>query len=111
MIVMLHSVSNVVCAPRFRDFQTVRGGTFEHGDVHWFPEGQLNVCYNCVDRHAAARGDKVAIIHEGDEPGNVRKYTYKELQREVCKVANVMKSYGVKKGDTVAMYVLYLDWC
>eukprot|EP01138_Halocafeteria_seosinensis_P001099 gb/GECG01001124.1/.p1 GENE.gb/GECG01001124.1/~~gb/GECG01001124.1/.p1 ORF type:complete len:656 (+),score=78.88 gb/GECG01001124.1/:1-1968(+) len=89
----------------FRDFQTVKGGSFEEGDVHWFAEGQLNVCYNCVDRHIAERGDKVAIIHEGDEPGNVTKYTYKDLLREVSKVANVMKSYGVQKGDTVAIYM------
>ena len=102
--VCLHPILLLLLS-RFRDFQTVKGGSFEEGDVHWFPEGQLNVCYNCVDRHIAKRGDKVAIIHEGDEPGNVTKYTYKDLLREVSKVANVMKSYGVQKGDTVAMWV------
>lgn len=67
--------------------------------------GQLNVCYNCVDRHIPLKGDQVAIIHEGDEPGHARSYTYKQLLAEVCRVANVMLAHGVKKGDTVAMYV------
>jgi len=71
----------------------------------WFVDGKLNVCYNCVDRHAkGARKDKVAIIFEG-EPGDVRKITYGELYTEVCKFANVLKSLGVKKGDRVAIYL------
>ncbi|RUS27648.1 acyl-activating enzyme, partial [Jimgerdemannia flammicorona] len=89
----------------FRPFQTVRYGTFEQGDVAWFLEGQLNASYNCVDRHALRTPDRVAIIHEGDEPDQVRKITYAELLREVCKLANVLKSLGVRKGDNVAIYM------
>ncbi len=88
-----------------KDFQTVKSGSFENGDVSWFLEGQLNASYNCVDRHAAVNPDKVAIIYEADEPGTGRKITYGELQREVSKVAHVLESFGVKKGDTVAVYL------
>jgi acyl-CoA synthetase (AMP-forming)/AMP-acid ligase II len=73
--------------------------------------GTLNVSYNCLDRHiAAGRGDHVAIVYEGDEVGSGRKYTYSEALREVCRVANVMKEHGVRKGDTVAVYVARRGW-
>lgn len=88
-----------------RDFETVRKGGFETGDVAWFLEGRLNACYNAVDRHAIANPDKVAIIYEADEPGKGRKITYSELLGEICRVAQVLKSMGVKKGDTVAVYL------
>ncbi|RYO82940.1 hypothetical protein DL766_006981 [Monosporascus sp. MC13-8B] len=88
-----------------RDFQTVRSGSLENGDVAWFLEGQLNASYNCVDRHALKDPNKVAIIYEADEPNEGRKLTYGELLREVCKTANVLKQMGVKKGDTVAIYL------
>lgn len=82
------------------------GGTFEAGDIRWFVEGQLNVSYNCIDRHVAAgRGEDVAIIWESDEPGRGRKYTYSQLLAEVCRVANVLTLHGVRKGDTVAIYL------
>lgn len=71
----------------------------------WFLEGELNASYNCVDRHALQNPDKAAIIHEGDEPDQVRKITYGELLREVCKMANVLRSRGVRKGDNVAIYM------
>ncbi|RIB03022.1 acetyl-coenzyme a synthetase [Gigaspora rosea] len=86
-------------------FQTVLSGSFEHGDITWFREGQLNASYNCVDRHALKNPDKVAIIYEADEPGQDRKITYGELLRDVCRFANVLKAHGVKKGDTVAIYM------
>jgi acetyl-CoA synthetase len=71
----------------------------------WFVGGKLNLCYNCVDRHAlAGRADKVAILWEG-EPGEVRKITFAELLVEVQKFANVLKGLGVKKGDRVAIYM------
>jgi len=89
----------------FRPFQTVSYGSFEQGDVAWFLEGQLNASYNCVDRHALSTPNRIAIIHEGDEPGNVRKITYAELLREVCKLANVLKSLGIRKGDNIAIYM------
>ncbi len=70
----------------------------------WFADGELNVSYNCVDRHLADKGDKVAILFEG-EPGDVVRLTYKQLHAKVCKFANVLKSLGVKKGDRVALYM------
>lgn len=88
-----------------RDFETVRSGSLVNGDVAWFPEGQLNAAYNCVDRHAFKDPNKVAIIYEADEPGEGRNLTYGELLREVSKVSHVLKKMGVRKGDTVAVYL------
>ncbi|KAG2180909.1 hypothetical protein INT43_008489 [Umbelopsis isabellina] len=88
-----------------KPFETVRHGSFQEGDVAWFLEGELNACYNCVDRHALKNPNKVAIIHEGDEPDYVKKITYGELLQEVSKLANVLKARGVKKGDNVAIYM------
>ncbi|KAL9060566.1 MAG: hypothetical protein Q9162_000517 [Coniocarpon cinnabarinum] len=88
-----------------RDFQTVHTGSFANGDNAWFVEGRLNASYNCVDRHAIKNPDKPAIIYEADEPGEGRTITFSKLQREVCKLAWVLKSLGVKKGDAVALYL------
>jgi acetyl-CoA synthetase len=88
-----------------QNFHTVHQGSFTNGDNAWFVGGKLNASYNCVDRHAAATPDKVAIIYEADEPSHGRKITYSELLREVCRVAWVLKQLGVKKGDTVAIYL------
>ena len=72
----------------------------------WFVGGKLNVSYNCIDRHVkAGNGDRVAIIWEADEPGQVRKFTYNELLKEVSKVANAMRSKGLKKGDRVTIWL------
>ncbi len=81
--------------------------SFGADDLHiaWFKGGQLNVSYNCLDRHLADRGDQVAIIWESDDPNIDRKITYRELHRDVCKLANVLKSRGVKKGDRVCIYL------
>jgi len=87
------------------DFQTVTSGSFTNGDVAWFPEGRLNASYNCVDRHAFKDPDRTAIIYESDEPGQGRKISYGELLREVSKLAWTLKEIGVKKGDTVALYL------
>ncbi len=76
-----------------------------NGDNAWFLEGQLNASYNAVDRHAIKNPDKVAIIYEADEPNEGRNVTYGELLREVSKVAHVLKQMGVRKGDTVAVYL------
>ncbi len=71
----------------------------------WFVGGKLNLCFNCLDRHAqGARADKTALIWEG-EPGEVRRMTYAELHAEVQKLANALKSLGIKKGDRVAIYM------
>jgi acetyl-CoA synthetase len=74
-------------------------------DFSWFAEGKLNASYNCVDRHLETRGDKTAIIWAGDEPGSYRHISYRELKYMVCRVANVLKSKGVRKGDRVAIYL------
>ncbi|MGD0597229.1 MAG: acetate--CoA ligase [Sedimentisphaerales bacterium] len=72
----------------------------------WFADGQLNVSYNCLDRHLkTAAAKKTAIIWQGEEDKAVRKYTYEQLHKEVCKFANVLKSKGVKKGDRIAIYL------
>lgn len=88
-----------------QDFQTVRSGSLINGDAAWFLEGSLNAAYNCVDRHAFKDPNRVAIIYEADEPGEGRKLTYSELLREVCRTAHVLKQMGVRKGDTVAVYL------
>jgi acetyl-CoA synthetase len=70
----------------------------------WFAGGQLNASFNCLDRHLETRGDKVALIWEG-EPGDIRRVTYGALHAEVCKFANVLKSLGIRSGDRVAIYM------
>ena len=70
----------------------------------WFEGGKINASYNCLDRHLKDKGQKTAIIWEG-EPGDERTYTYEELHREVCKFANVLKGLGLKMGDRVAIYM------
>ncbi|MDQ1318597.1 MAG: acetyl-CoA synthetase [Candidatus Poribacteria bacterium] len=75
-------------------------------DIKWFKDGELNVSYNCLDRHLSTwRKNKAAIIWQGEPEDDVKIYTYQELHREVCKFANVLKSKGVKKGDRVAIYL------
>jgi acetyl-CoA synthetase len=73
-------------------------------DAKWFVGGKTNLCYNCVDRHLDARGDKVAILWEG-EPGEVVTWTFKELHEQVCRFANVLLARGVSDGDRVAIYM------
>ncbi|KAL2265521.1 hypothetical protein VTJ83DRAFT_6621 [Remersonia thermophila] len=88
-----------------KDFNTVRSGSFQTGDVAWFLEGELNASYNCIDRHAFKDPNRVAIIYEADEPSDGRTVTYGELLRQVSKVARVLQEMGVRKGDTVAVYM------
>lgn len=73
--------------------------------IKWFEDGTLNVSANCIDRHLETRGDQVAIIWEGDDPTDDEQITYKQLHERVCKMANVMKAHGVKKGDRVTIYL------
>ncbi|MDX6750908.1 acetate--CoA ligase [Geminicoccaceae bacterium 1502E] len=77
------------------------------GDVsiRWYEDGELNVCHNCVDRHLPARADQTAIIWEGDDPSVDRKITYRELHDRVCRLANILKQQGVRKGDRVTIYL------
>ena len=76
-------------------------------DVHirWYEDGVLNVCYNCVDRHVATRGDQIAIIWEGDDPKDSQEITYSALLTHVSRMANVLKNMGVSKGDVVTIYM------
>lgn len=76
-----------------------------HVSIKWYEDGLLNVSANCLDRHLSERGDKVAIIWEGDNPAEDRKITYRELHAEVCKCANVLKAQGVKRGHMVCLYM------
>jgi acetyl-CoA synthetase len=93
----------------FKKWDSVEDYNFDVGAgpvyVKYFEGGKLNVSYNCVDRHLKTRGNKIAIQWEGNDPGEDRAYTYKELFTEVCKFANVLKSLGVKKGDRVCFYL------
>lgn len=88
-----------------QDFQTVHSGSLANGDNAWFLEGRLNASYNCVDRHAFKNPEKTAIIYEADEPNQGRSITYGELLRQVSKLAWTLKALGVRKGDTVAIYL------
>jgi acetyl-CoA synthetase len=86
-----------------------RGDESEFGEegfgISWFADGCLNVSVNCVDRHLAERRDQVALVYEGDEPGEGRRLTYGDLHEEMCRFANVLKGAGVGRGDRVTLYM------
>jgi len=88
-------------------YTKVKDTTFEHSGVSikWYEDGVLNVSANCIDRHLATRGTQTAIIWEGDNPEDSAHITYAQLHTEVCKLANVYKSLGVRKGDRVVLYM------
>jgi len=86
-------------------WDTVLDWDFHKGHIRWFEGGKLNACYNCVDRHLDTRGDQTALIWEGDDPAKDDKITYRQLHERVCRLANVLKSRGVKKGDRVCIYM------
>src|SRR3954469_21991551 len=90
----------------YKEPMRIKEGGFD-GDVRvrWYGDGELNVCYNCIDRHLPQRANRVAIIWEGDDPKVDKKITYGELHRNVCRLANVMKQMGVGKGDRVTIYL------
>jgi acetyl-CoA synthetase len=89
----------------FEPWHTICEADMPAGRVAWFKGARLNVAYNCIDRHLEQRGDQVAIIWEGDDPGDDRTVTYRELHRQVCRLANALKTRGVKKGDRVCIYM------
>ncbi len=89
----------------FQPWRSVYHGDMATGHASWFKEGKLNVSYNCIDRHLEKRGDQVAIIWEGDNPSESAHITYKKLHHHVCRLANVLKSRGVQKGDRVCIYM------
>ncbi len=90
-----------------KPYTSVKDVSWETGDLHvkWYSDGVLNVSANCLDRHLETRGDKPALIWEGDEPGHTHTLTYRQLHAAVCKFANVLKKLGVKKGDRVTIYM------
>ncbi|MFN4042368.1 MAG: acetate--CoA ligase [Brevundimonas sp.] len=85
----------------------IKDVSFDKADFHirWFEDGVLNVSANCIDRHLPQRRDETAIVWEGDDPADSRRITYGELHAEVCRMANVMKAHGVKKGDRITLYL------
>ena len=90
-----------------KPYTMVKDVTWSNNDVNikWFYDGTLNASYNCIDRHLSDKSDQIAIIWEGDDPNESKKITYKELHQKVSKFANMMKHYGVQKGDRVTIYM------
>ncbi|KAJ2686349.1 acetyl-coenzyme A synthetase 2 [Coemansia spiralis] len=88
-----------------KPFTHVTQGSLKEGNMAWFSDGQLNISYNCVDRWAIKDPNRVAFVYEADEPGQASKVTYGELLSKVCSLANVLHSFGLRKGDTVAIYM------
>ncbi len=95
------------CIDWIKPFTKVKNTTFGPPDISikWFEDGTTNVALNCIDRHLPTRADQTAIIWEADDPAQSKNITYKELHDEVCRFANVLKASGVKKGDTVSLYL------
>ncbi|MGQ2908224.1 MAG: acetate--CoA ligase [Aliihoeflea sp.] len=90
----------------FTPYTKVKNTSFDGKvSIKWYEDGRTNVSYNCIDRHLKKRGDQVAIIWEGDNPYDDKKITYNELYAHVCRLANVLKARGVKKGDRVTIYM------
>ncbi len=91
-----------------KPFTRVKNTDFTLGkvDIKWFEDGTLNVSANCIDRHLATRGDQTAIIWEPDDPKDAALHiTYKELHRNTCRMANILETLGVRKGDRVVIYL------
>ena len=88
-------------------YSIVKDVSYQKDNIHirWFADGNLNASYNCLDRHIGRRGDQTAIIWEGDEPDQDKRITYRELYEQVCRLANALKSLGIKKGDRVCVYM------
>ncbi len=88
-----------------KQWQTVFSGSLNEGNIKWFEGAELNVCYNCVDRHLATSANKIAMYWQGDNSELKKAITYQDLYENVCKMANILKKYGVKKGDRVCIYL------
>ncbi|MET0941268.1 MAG: acetate--CoA ligase [Mesorhizobium sp.] len=90
----------------FKPYTKVKNTSFTGKvSIKWFEDGLTNISYNCIDRHLKKRGDQTAIIWEGDNPYDDRKVTYNDIYGHVCRLANVLKKHGVKKGDRVTIYM------
>jgi len=89
-----------------KKWDSVRQVDFSKAQIAWFQGGQLNVCYNCLDRHVeAGHGEAVALVWEGNDPHEDRSFCYSELLERVCRFANVLKKHGVRRGDRVCLYI------
>ncbi len=88
-----------------KKWQKVFSGGFEQGEFTWFDGAELNACYNCVDKHLPQYANVTAFIWQADEPGVSKLISYQQLHEQVCRLANVLKQLGVKKGDTVCIYL------
>lgn len=88
-----------------KPWEKVLRGDFKNSNVEWFVNGKLNACYNSVDRHLPKRASQIAILWEGDDPRESGSVTYAELYEKVCRLANVLKKFGIKKGDRVCIYM------
>ena len=90
-----------------KPYTKVKDVSFDQSDLHirWYEDGELNVSYNCIDRHLETRGEQAAIIWEGDDPSVSTTITYHQLHERVCRFSNVLKKLGVKKGDRVTIYM------
>jgi len=88
-----------------REWDSVVESDLARGEARWFSGARLNVAVNCIDRHLATRAEQVAIIWEGDDPSEDLRITYRELHGHVCRLANVLKSRGITKGDRVCIYM------
>ncbi len=90
-----------------KPYSKVKDVSYDQSDLHirWYEDGELNVSYNCIDRHLETRGDQPAIIWEGDDPSVAKTITYHQLHEHVCRFSNVLKKLGVKKGDRVTIYL------
>ena len=90
----------------YTKWNSVRDVDFRSGNIKWFSGGILNASYNCIDRHVEnGFGDNTAIIWEGNDPNQSKKYSYNELLKEVSQLANALKELGVGKGDRVCIYL------
>ncbi len=89
----------------FHPWHTVLDADYEEVDFGWYLGGRLNASYNCVDRHLKDKADQTAIIWAADEPGSYKHITYRDLKHHVCRVANVLRAHGVKRGDRVCIYL------
>jgi len=89
----------------YKPWDSVSKVDLKNSEISWFTGAKLNVSYNCIDRHLETKADKTAIIFEGDNPNDDLKVTYQELHDNVCRLANLLKERGVKKGDRVCLYM------
>lgn len=89
----------------FKPYDTVLEGEFVNQNVQWFKNGKLNACYNCVDRHLSDKANQIACYWEGNDAKERTQLTYQQLYEQVCRFANILKKYGIQKGDRVCIYL------